>query len=128
MIFPEESAQTIVSLAVKGKAGGDPGDEMSISTMKEVGNILVSAFLSAISQLSGLSLIPSVPGFAHDMAGSIMDYVLIEISRLADKALVIETRLKERGESIESHLFLLPDPHTLGLILKGVERAGESFS
>jgi len=123
MIFPDKSARTIVSLAGKGMISEDPGDEMNISTMKEVGNILVSAFLGAISQLAGLSLIPSVPGFAHDMAGSIMDYVLIEISRLADQALVIETRLKERGESIESHLFLLPDPHTLSVILKGVEKA-----
>jgi len=123
MIFPEKSARTIVSLASGGTVSPDPEDEMNISAMKEVGNILVSAFLSAISQLAGLSLIPSVPGFAHDMAGSIMDYVLIEISRLADRALVIETRLKERGESIESHLFLLPDPHTLSVILKGVEKA-----
>jgi len=123
MVFPEESAKAIISLMTGAAGEIDMSDEMNISAMKEVGNILASAFLSAISQLAGLSLIPSVPGFAHDMAGSIMDYVLIEISRLADKALVIETRLKERGESIESHLFLLPDPHTLSVILKGVEKA-----
>ena len=91
MVFPEESAKSIISLMTGAAGEIDMTDEMNISAMKEVGNILASAFLSAISQLSGLSLIPSVPGYAHDMAGSILDSVLIEISRLADKALVIET-------------------------------------
>ena len=98
MIFPEESG-------------------------REIGNILTSAFLSAIGQLAGLSLIPSVPGYARDMAGSILDLVLIEISRLEDTALVIETVFREAGEGIRGHFFLLPDPHTLEATLKAVERA-----
>lgn len=123
MIFPEESATAIIRLVTGSKEGLTFQDEMSISAMKEVGNILASAFLSAISQLSSLSLIPSVPGYAYDMAGSIIDSVLIEISKLADKALIIETDFKEVGETIESHLFLLPDPHTLDIILQAVEKA-----
>lgn len=126
MVFPEESARTIISLMTGTHGEVDMTDEMNISAMKEVGNILSSAFLSAISQLSGLSLIPSVPGYAYDMAGSILDSVLIEISRLADHALVIETQFLEIGKHIESHLFLLPDPHTLHAVLKAVEKAGES--
>ena len=97
---------------------------MSISTIKEVGNILSSAFLGAIGQLSGLTLIPSVPGFSYDMAGSILDYVLIELSRLADKALVIETAFKEGREEIKGHFFLLPDPHTLDAMLRALEGTG----
>lgn len=124
MIFPEESARSVLSLMMVEKKQIDFEGEMNVSAMKEVGNILASAFLSAISQLSGLNLIPSVPGFSYDMAGSILDTVLIEISRLADKALVIETDFKEKGTKIQSHLFLLPDPHTLSVILKAVDRAG----
>jgi len=124
MIFPEESARFIVSLACGENEIQSLEDEIHISAMKEVGNILASAFLSAISQLSGLSLIPSVPGFAHDMAGSIIDHVLIELSMLADKALVIETLFKEMDEKIDSHFFLLPDPQTLTATLRAVEKAG----
>lgn len=124
MIFPEESARFIVSLACGENEIQSLEDEIHISAMKEVGNILVSAYLSAISQLSGLSLIPSVPGFAHDMAGSILDHVLIELSMLADKALVIETLFKEMDEKIDGHFFLLPDPQTLTATLRAVEKAG----
>jgi chemotaxis protein CheC len=92
--------------------------------MQEIGNILASAFLSAIGQLAGLSLIPSVPGYARDMAGSILDLVLIELSRLADTALVIETVFIAVGEGIRGHFFLLPDPNTLDATLRAAERAG----
>ena len=92
--------------------------------MREIGNILASAFLSAIGQLAGLSLIPSVPGYARDMAGSILDLVLIELSRLEDTALVIETVFREAGEGIHGHFFLLPDPQTLEATLRAAERAG----
>ena len=124
MIFPAASARAIVSLATGQETLSEFQDEMSVSTIKEVGNILSSAFLSAISQLTGLSLIPSVPGFAYDMAGSILDYVLIEISRLADKALVIETAFTEGREEIKGHFFLLPDPHTLDVMLRALEGTG----
>lgn len=120
MIFPEESARGVVRL-VCGDGGADLGEPLSVSAMQETGNILTSAFLSAIGQLAGLSLIPSVPGYAIDMAGSILDLVLIDLSRLADTALVIETVFREVGEGIRGHFFLLPDPHTLEATLRAVE-------
>lgn len=123
MIFPEESAREVVRLALGGRRV-PPEDPLSISAMCEIGNILTSAFLSAIGQLAGLSLIPSVPGYARDMAGSILDPVLIELSRLEDTALVIETLFREAGEGIRGHFFLLPDPHTLEATLRAAERAG----
>jgi chemotaxis protein CheC len=123
MIFPEESAREVVRLALGGRRT-PPEDPLSISAMREIGNILTSAFLSAIGQLAGLSLIPSVPGYARDMAGSILDPVLIELSRLEDTALVIETVFREAGEGIRGHFFLLPDPQTLEATLRAAERAG----
>jgi chemotaxis protein CheC len=123
VLFPEESGQMIARL-VLGNQGAAPEDALSVSALRETGNILTSAFLSAINKLAGLSLIPSVPGHARDMAGSILDLVLIELSRLEDTALVIETVFREAGEGIRGHFFLLPDPHTLEATLKAAERAG----
>lgn len=123
LILPEESARSMVHIV----CGGEPPDlesPIAISAMQEIGNILASAFLSAVGQLSGLSLIPSVPGYARDMAGSILDLVLIELSRLADTALVVETVFGEQGEGVRGHFFLLPDPRTLEAMIRAVERAG----
>ena len=123
MIFPEASGREVVRL-VLGNREASPEDPLSVSAMREIGNILTSAYLSAIGQLAGLSLIPSVPGYARDMAGSILDLVLIELARLEDTALVIETVFREAGEGIRGHFFLLPDPHTLEATLLAVQRSG----
>jgi chemotaxis protein CheC len=123
MIFPEASGGEVMRL-VLGSRDVAPGEELAVSAMREIGNILASAFLSAIGQLAGFSLIPSVPGYARDMAGSILDLVLIELSRYEDTALAIETVFRESGEGIRGHFFLLPDPLTLEAMLAAAERAG----
>lgn len=123
MLFPEESGREIVRLTLGGREVS-PDDPLGVSARQEIGNILASAFLSAIGQFAGLSLIPSVPGYARDMAGSILDPVLIELSRIEDTALVIETVFREAGEGIRGHFFLLPDPRTLEAMLSAAERAG----
>jgi len=46
-------------------------DEIAISALKEVGNILAGSYLSALSTLTNLNILPSVPELAIDMAGAI---------------------------------------------------------
>ena len=36
-------------------------------------------------------LIPSVPMLAYDMAGAVVDYVLIDLSKAGDLAMMVET-------------------------------------
>ena len=49
-------------------------NEINASTLKEVGNILASAYLNALGSLLHMTLIPSVPLLAYDMAGAVVDY------------------------------------------------------
>jgi chemotaxis protein CheC len=121
MIFPSSSALALVSLLGVARRETDPAtfeDEMVSSSLKEVGNILASSFLTAINRLTNLTLLPSVPSFAYDMAGSIVDFILIEVGRISDVALVVETVFLEIDNRIIGHVFLIPDPHSLAVILK----------
>lgn len=123
LIFPSDSAMALLNIL--GIHLEDDEDrlfenEMASSSLKEVGNIIASSYLTAINNLTGLVLIPSVPSFAYDMAGSILDYVLIEVGRVSDAALVVETAFLEVDNRIIGHVFLLPDPHSLAIILKAV--------
>ncbi len=47
-------------------------DEMDRSAVCEMGNIMASAYVNAIAQLSGLTIDISVPAFCADMVGAIM--------------------------------------------------------
>ena len=66
--LPIESAQIVVQALFGTNEPMDLyTDEMAQSALKEVGNILVSSFLIALTQFSGIPLQPSVPALAVDM-------------------------------------------------------------
>jgi chemotaxis protein CheC len=119
LVFPEESALRLARRLLGRDENAPALDEMGISTLKEVGNILASSYLGAMGSLLHLSLLPSIPLLAHDMAGAVIDYLLIELSETGNQALVIETEFhgKNPQESvIAGHFFLMPDPSSLEVL------------
>jgi chemotaxis protein CheC len=87
------------------------------SALQETGSILAGSYLNALSQMTGILLRPSVPGFAMDMAGAIIDFILVEISQSEDYVLVIETEFDISQRKICGHLILFPDLGSLDIIL-----------
>jgi len=119
LVFPRDSAQSLNALLTGQEASSDLIlSEMHASALKEVGNILAGAYLGAMGALLGMSLIPSVPSLAFDMAGAIVDYILIELGQEGDITLVVETEFYGKSTTIRGHFFLLPDPNSLKLILE----------
>ncbi|PKG24917.1 chemotaxis protein CheC [Niallia nealsonii] len=101
-----------------------PFDELPLSALQELGNILSGSYLSSLSDFTNLSLYPSVPALAIDMAGAIVSYGLIELSQVSDYAIVINTSINEENtgvsESVNGHFFLLPDPDSFHTIFKAL--------
>ncbi len=95
-------------------------DEISMSALMEVGNIISSSYLNSLSFFSNLTIVPSTPAFAYDMAGAILGTILYEVSEMSDQVLLIETDFLGNGESIRGHFFVLPDLPSLGSLLKSV--------
>ena len=85
LVFPQESTRQLLACLLRQSAAEPMLNELGASTLKEVGNILASAYLNALGSLLHMTLIPSVPMLAHDMAGAVVDYVLIhELAHLAE--------------------------------------------
>ncbi|MCZ0702585.1 chemotaxis protein CheC [Natronobacillus azotifigens] len=90
-----------------------PLDEMALSALQELGNILAGAYLSALSDFIQVLLQPSVPLLTIDMAGAILAEGLMELSQVSDYAIIIDTIIDDHEndrEPITGHFFLLPDP------------------
>ncbi|WP_088105111.1 chemotaxis protein CheC [Halalkalibacter urbisdiaboli] len=103
-----------------------PFDELGMSALQEVGNILAGSYLSSFSDFTKLNLQPTVPGLSIDMAGAILSYGLLPLSQVGDYAIVIDTHINEIGDSAtqtSGHFFLLPDPDSFDIIFSalGVE-------
>lgn len=94
-------------------------DEMEISALNEVGNIITGAYLSALSDLTKLSIVSSVPSLQIDMAGAILSIPAIQFSKIGDKVLFIETQF-DNETSINGYFILIPELESYDVILQSL--------
>jgi len=79
------------------------------SALKEMGNIIASAFVAALADFTKLSLKISVPCLAIDMAGAILSVPLSLYGCIGDTAFLLETEFEEGLDDIKIQFFLIPD-------------------
>ena len=93
-----------------------PFDEMELSALKEIGNIIAGSYLSALSAMTGLVIVPSVPYIAVDMAASILSLPAIEFGQFGDNALLIQTEICA-DVAINGYFILMPEQDSYEKIL-----------
>ncbi len=92
-------------------------DEIAISALSEVGNIISSSYVNSLSMLTGLKITVSVPSLAVDMAGAILSVPAIQFGLIADQVLFIETVFEEGENLVRGNLFLIPEMDSFEKIL-----------
>ncbi len=120
-LLPQKSAYNLVD-TLMGRPHGETKqlDQMDQSALMEIGNILSGAYLNAFFTFTGLTMLPSIPALAMDMAGAILNVVLVQLGQMGDTALVIETEFLSEDDGINGHFFLVPDPGSLSTIIDAV--------
>ncbi len=91
-------------------------DEMDLSALKEIGNIISSAYLSALSGLTKLTITPTVPYISIDMAAAILSVPAIQFGMVGDKALLINTKIGD-DMGINGYFILMPEGDSYEKIL-----------
>ena len=87
-------------------------DEMELSALKEVGNIITASYLSALASMTNLTILPSVPYICVDMAA-------IEFGLVGDRALLIETEICA-DVAIRGYFILMPEQESYYKILSAL--------
>ncbi len=108
LLLKKQAAARVAGILL-GNPDRDPKAELTeieCSALSEVGNIVTSAYLNAISTLTGLKTLPSVPSLCVDMAGAILSVPAIEFGMMCDKLLLIENRF---SGTTDGYLVLVPD-------------------
>ena len=94
-------------------------DEMDLSAIKEIGNIIAGAYLSALSGLTNLKITPTVPYVAIDMAGAILSVPAIQFGMVGDNSLMIKTEMGDDLD-ISGYYILMPEGDSYQKILKAL--------
>ena len=123
-IFPAVSASRIAAILLGREDVEFPGGfgELEQSVLKEVANILVGAYLSALSEFLGMVLIMSVPALAIDQAGAILSSTYLNFGDEGEYVFCIDTQLTvaEQTDPLRAHFLLVPDMVSLRVILRAL--------
>ena len=112
-----DSAHYLVNkLMGKDPTNMDPFDEMDLSAMKEIGNIISASYLTALSGMTNLTISPSIPYIAVDMAGAILSVPAIQFGQYGNNALLIETEFGD-DYRIGGYFILMPEEESYAKIL-----------
>ena len=93
-------------------------DEMSTSAIKEVSNIMVGSYLSAIYEMLNISFIQGPPIFIYDMLGAILDSLCSYAGMKSDYLLCINTKFVDQDDHLNMDLLFIPPEQTLQEVLK----------
>ena len=92
--------------------------EMETSALVEVGNILISTFINAISSLADVNIQLTVPAFTVDMQGAIMAVPMATYGGQSDYLMTIGGHFVCEGKEIPCRLLLSPDIRSLNVLLR----------
>ena len=92
-------------------------DEVSISLIKETGNILLIHTITAINSFTETRWFPHAPSLAIDMVGALTDELISIDPENVERFLLVEVDIFTDGEKIKGDILLLPDTRAMNALM-----------
>lgn len=91
---------------------------METSALEEIGNIIISSYVNAMSTLSDVTINLSVPDIAVNMLGGILSVPMVEFGYQTDKMMMISGQFVIGGNVLQSDLLMMPDIQSLNFLME----------
>ncbi|MEG0368412.1 MAG: chemotaxis protein CheC [Hungatella sp.] len=92
--------------------------EIENSALEEIGNIMISSYVNALSSFTDMNINLSVPGISVNMLGAIITVPMAELGYQTDKVMIIDGKFICGGTKLSSHLLMMPDMASLNHLLE----------
>lgn len=123
LVFPSVVAARLAGLLTQRDPGSDDRlDSLGESAISEVGNILSSAYMTALSEFLGMMLLPSPPTLTMDSSARVVVAAHQQSGSRSNQVFCVESelRLTEIGERLRGFFLLLPDDASLNVMLRTI--------
>lgn len=118
-LLHEKSARDLVGILMGTPAPEGEYTEIELSALSEIGNIIAGAYLSALSGLTNLTILASVPSLSIDMAAALLSVPAIEFGKVGDKVLLIQTQFGE-NDFMNGYFLMIPELESYDVILSSL--------
>ena len=133
-IMPEEYQKTLLSMVeqatpgfIRFKETKQKPDEMELSVITEIGNIITGVYLTAIHDFCRLNIYHTVPMQATDMVQAVLDEMLIELSYSAETSIAVENEFMIGKHALKVYLVLIPTAESIGVLASSIEQARQAY-
>lgn len=94
--------------------------DYDLSVLKEIGNILSGAYVTALSDMTDLEIHLTPPQLQKDISGAVLDIALIEYGEVSDGAILLNTSFMQGDKKIEGIFAFLPSPNSLSNLFEAL--------
>ena len=97
-------------------------EEVERSSLRETANIVGGAYMNALSDFLGMTLLPSIPTLIVDRASAVFTAAPLDLGEDIDFVLCVETDFEFQGENdrLRGHFLLMPDLASITAILDAI--------
>jgi chemotaxis protein CheC len=119
LVLPTRDAFKIVDLLL-GPSDALPSSltEIGMSSLKEMGNILISAYLSVLTTFTGIPAFPSTVTLTNGAASSLVNLAFAGLHDKAERdTILIKAVFDDKRRNLSGHFFIIFDFMTIREIL-----------
>lgn len=122
LMLSKSTAKMLIKLVI-GESDETKGfDEMEVSVLKELANIMGGTYISSLSNFLSISIGISTPSQAYDMSDAIIDQVLCLMAADVNDVLYLKTEFTISEEKIDGKIMIFTDADSLKNMLEAINK------
>jgi len=130
LIVPEEQKEDLIRLAEQAMTGAShswmagltnqESDDLRLSVIAEIGNIVAGVYLTAVHDFCKLNIYHTVPTVATDMVQALLDESLVRLSRQVQHIIVVENEFMVEDKLIRAFLVMIPSVESVDTLVNSI--------
>lgn len=125
LMFPEKGAYSLIDAVSQYRKELGNATEYGVSSLKEIGNIVISAYLATLSTFTRQVILHSTPNLICGTLETVFNVAFSKMKAETKKVILIETFFKIQDKDIDGSFFLIFEP---AMVQKLVDDAKKSVN
>lgn len=118
LMFPEKSAYSLIDVITNYDSPVANATEYGVSSLKEIGNIVISAYLGTLSTFTKTIILHSTPSLVCGTLDTVFSVAFGRIEEQAKQVILIETFFSIKDMNIKGSFFLMFEPVAVKSLLE----------
>ncbi len=118
LMFPEKSAYGLIDAVSQYRTELGNATEYGVSSLKEIGNIIISAYLATLSTFTRQVILHSTPSLICGTLETVFNVAFNNMATKVKKVILIESFFSIKEKNIDGSFFLIFEPEAVKQLLE----------